>query len=88
MESIYTIKLKYSKVIKLLTDGGDNMLGRILLPSVGFETEVLMNAPFGKYIELNGGIPMSIRKKFWIGMLIYCIISWCFAFYLIRLYIS
>ena len=75
--------MKYNKVIKLLTTGGDNILGRILLPSVGFETDVLMNAPFGKFKNLNGGILMSIQKKFWIGMLIYTIISWCFAFYII-----
>lgn len=83
METIYTIKLKYNRVIKLLTNGGDIILGRIILPTVGFETDVLMNAPFGKTTNSTGGILMSIREKFWIEVLIYTIISWCIAFYLI-----
>jgi hypothetical protein len=67
-----------------LTIGGDIILGRIVLPLVGFETDVLMNAPFGKITNSIGGILMSIQMKFWIGVLVYCIISWYFAFYLIR----
>ena len=59
---------------------GDIILGRIVLPMVGFETCVLMNAPFGKTTNSIGGILMSIQMKFWMGMLIYSIISWCFAF--------
>ena len=82
MELIYTIKSDI-KLIKLLTIGGGIILGRIVLPLVGFETCVLMNAPSGKTINLVGGILMSIRKKFWIGVLVYSIISWCVAFYLI-----
>ena len=82
MELIYTIKSDI-KLIKLLTIGGGIILGRIVLPLVGFETYVLMNAPSGKTINLVGGILMSIRKKFWIGVLVYSIISWCVAFYLI-----
>jgi hypothetical protein len=57
-------------------------VGRILLPSAGFETDVLMNAPFGKTTNSIGGILMSIQEKFWIGVIIYTIISWCIASYL------
>ena len=85
MESIYTIKLKYSKVIKLLTNGGDIILGRMVLPVAGFETDVLMKAPFGNHINLLGGILMDIQKKFWIWVLLYTIGSWCIAFHILRI---
>ncbi|WP_406536542.1 hypothetical protein [Methanobrevibacter sp.] len=48
-----------------------------------FRTTVLLNSPLGKSIYLNGGILMSIQRKFWIGVLIYTIITWCLAFYII-----
>ena len=51
--------------------------------SVGFKTDVLMNALFGKTTNSTGGILMSIREKFWIGVLIHTTISWCLVFYLI-----
>lgn len=51
--------------------GGDIILGRIILPIVGFKTDVLMNALFGKTTNSTGGILMSIREKFWIGVLIH-----------------
>ena len=63
--------------------GGGIILGRIILPLVGFETEVLMNVPFGITTNLIGGILMGIQKRFWIWVLIYTIISWCVASYLI-----
>ena len=65
METIYTIKLKYNRVIKLLTNGGDIILGRIILPIVRFKTYVLMNTPFGKTTNSIGGLLMSIQEKFW-----------------------
>ena len=66
-----------------MTHGGDIILGRIILPIVGFKTDVLMNALFGKTTNSTGGILMSIRGKFWIGVFIHTTISWCLAFYLI-----
>ena len=59
-------------------------MDKIILPMVGFKTNVLMNIRLGKYNNSNGGILMRIRKKFWIGMIICTIISWCFAFYIMR----
>ena len=59
------------------------ILNRIILPMIGFKTHVLMNSPLGKHIILKGGILMSIRKKFWVAMLIYIIITWCFALVII-----
>lgn len=59
--------LKYNWVIKLLTHGGDIILGRIILLMVGFKTDVLMNALFGKTTNSTGGILMSIREKFGLG---------------------
>lgn len=66
-------------------NGGDIIIGRIILPIVGFKTVVLMNAPFGKLCKTIGGILMDIQKKFWIGMLLYLIVSWCLAFYILRI---
>jgi hypothetical protein len=55
------------------------------LPRVGFEMFVLMNAPFGKIINLIGGILMGIRRKFWILVLLYAVASWCIALYILRI---
>ena len=51
---------------------------------LGFKTDVLMNNSIGKLIGLIGGILMGIQNKFWIGMLIYTIISWYLAFSIMR----
>lgn len=59
------------------------ILNRIILPMVGFKMLVLMNSPFGKFTYTNGGILMSVQKKFLVVMLIYIIFSWCFASYII-----
>ena len=56
------------------------MRNTIILPRVGFKTYVLMNITFGNFINFNGGIIISIKKKFLIGIIIYTIISWVFAF--------
>lgn len=45
------------------------ILNRIILPMVGFKMLVLMNFPFGKFTYTNGGILMSVQKKFLVVML-------------------
>lgn len=85
MKAIYTSKFKYNNLIKLLTIGGDIILGRIVLPDAGFETVVLINVPFGNHINLLGGILMSIQMKFWIWALLYTICSWCIALHILRI---
>ncbi|MBQ2653208.1 MAG: hypothetical protein IJF83_06590 [Methanobrevibacter sp.] len=57
-------------------------MNRIILPMMGFETYVLMNSPLGNPLNRMEESIMKLQKKFWIWMLIYTIISWCFAFYI------
>ena len=56
---------------------------KIILPMREFITFVLMNSPLGNFIHLYGGILMSIRRKLWVAMLTYAIITWCIAFVII-----
>ena len=65
--------------------GGDIILGRIVLPMVGFETDVLMNTPFGNHINLLGGILIRIQRKFWIRVLLYTMLSWCISLHILRI---
>ena len=46
--------------------GGDIIRNKIIFPMRGFRTTVLLNSPLGKSIYLNGGILMSVQRKFWI----------------------
>lgn len=70
-------------VIKLLIQkGGDIIQDKIILLIVGFKSWISITVAFGKSIGLNGGIFVKIQKKFWIWMLIYTIIIWCLAFYI------
>ena len=65
------------------SNGGDIMRNTIILPMLGFKTYVLMNTTFGNFINFNGGIIISIKKKFLIGIIIYTVISWCLVFQLL-----
>lgn len=83
MKGLYNKKLNIKTNQALDPNGGDIIENKIILPKVRFETNVLMNTPFGKFKNLNGGILMRIQKEFWIGIIIFTTISWCFAFYII-----
>jgi hypothetical protein len=39
------------------------ILNRIILPMMGFKTDVLMNSPLGKHIKLKGGILYEYPKE-------------------------
>jgi len=82
-KSIYQIKSNILNNQILDPDGGGIIRDTIILPMLGFKTCVLMNTTFGIFIHSNGGILMSFQKKFWTGMLIITIISWCFAFHIV-----
>ncbi len=69
------IKLLIQKVVILLWT-------KIILPMREFITFVLMNSPLGDFIHLDGGILMGIQRKLWVVMLIYIIITWCMAFFI------
>ena len=80
MEALNTIKLNIIINQTLDQCGGGIIMSRIILPIGEFRTSVLMNFLIGKFNYSNGGILMSVQKKFWIIMLIYAISTWCFAF--------
>lgn len=65
--------------------GGDIIQSKMILPIVGFETTVSMNTSFWQAYNRIGGIFMDIRKKFWIGAILYTVLSWCIALHLIRI---
>ena len=72
-----------SNLSDLSNQGGGIIQDKIILPAVDFKTHVLINASFGNHINSIGGIPVGIRKKIWIVVILYTIISWCFGLYLI-----
>ena len=76
MEVLNTIKLNIIINQTLDQCGGGIISNKVILPAREFGTFVLMNSPLGKFIHQNGGILMSIQKKFWVAMLIYTIITW------------